>query len=410
MVAVVIAAATLVERGWGTDVAREMVYGSWWFVALWGVVAASGMGLIVWRRMWRRPALLLLHVGFVVILAGALVTRLTGCSGFMHLRVKDAAQTFWVRQSGEALYKGRQLPFMLCLSDFEVTYDEGTTTPRDYISHVVIAEHDAKRETTISMNNIARVDGYRIYQTSFDDDLRGSVFTISYDPWGTPITYAGYALLALGMMASVRKTPSSPSGFPSPLGGSTAPGDKDYSDLAEGNSLLRAVGGPSAPPKGGWEGRWGCRVRWSAVWAWFIGVLLASYMVVAIAIKPLVPVLRSPLLFVHVGVIMISYVLLVVSIVRRSVLRVAVYFLAAGIFLGAIWASVSWGTYWSWDPKEAWALVTLIVYSLPLHERSLPWFRSTVHYRCYILFALAVLLMTYFGVNFLLGGMHSYTN
>ena len=69
---------------------------------------------------------------------------------------------------------------------------------------------------------------------------------------------------------------------------------------------------------------------------------------------------------------------------------------------------MSWGTYWSWDPKESWALVTLIIYSIPLHTQSMPWFRSDRNYRIYSLLALASLLMTYFGVNSLLGGMHSY--
>ena len=105
---------------------------------------------------------------------------------------------------------------------------------------------------------------------------------------------------------------------------------------------------------------------------------------------------------------MLSYILLVVSVVRRDVLRPAVFLLATGIFLGAVWANVSWGSYWSWDPKEAWALVTLIVYSVPLHHQSLPWFRSDRNYRLYSIIALASLLMTYFGVNYLLGGLHSY--
>jgi ABC-type transport system involved in cytochrome c biogenesis permease subunit len=106
---------------------------------------------------------------------------------------------------------------------------------------------------------------------------------------------------------------------------------------------------------------------------------------------------------------MLSYALLALSIIERRLLRLAVFLLAAGIFLGAIWANVSWGSYWSWDPKESWALITLFVYSIPLHEESLPWFRNTRHYRIYSLMALACLLMTYLGVNYLLGGMHSYS-
>ena len=125
-------------------------------------------------------------------------------------------------------------------------------------------------------------------------------------------------------------------------------------------------------------------------------------------ITPLMPVLHSPWLSAHVSIIMMSYALLALSIVERRLLRLAVFLLAAGIFLGAIWANVSWGTYWSWDPKESWALITLLVYSIPLHAESLPWFRDTHNYRIYSILALACLLMTYLGVNYLLGGMHSY--
>ena len=122
------------------------------------------------------------------------------------------------------------------------------------------------------------------------------------------------------------------------------------------------------------------------------------------------PVLHSPWLSAHVSVIMLSYAMLMLSIVDRRMLRAAVCLLAAGIFLGAVWANVSWGSYWSWDPKETWALITLLVYSAPLHAQSLPWFRSQRNYRIYSLVALACLAMTYWGVNYLLGGMHSYAS
>ena len=125
-------------------------------------------------------------------------------------------------------------------------------------------------------------------------------------------------------------------------------------------------------------------------------------------ITPLMPVLHSPWLSAHVSIVMLSYALLALSFVERRLLRLAVFLLAAGIFLGAIWANVSWGSYWSWDPKESWALITLLIYSIPLHAESLPWFRSQRNYRIYSILAFASLLMTYFGVNYLLGGMHSY--
>jgi ABC-type transport system involved in cytochrome c biogenesis permease subunit len=84
--------------------------------------------------------------------------------------------------------------------------------------------------------------------------------------------------------------------------------------------------------------------------------------------------------------------------------------LAIGIFIGAVWANVSWGTYWNWDPKETWALITMMVYAAPIHSNSLQAFRKPRVYHIYMLFAFLSVLITYFGVNLLLGGMHSYAN
>ncbi len=140
----------------------------------------------------------------------------------------------------------------------------------------------------------------------------------------------------------------------------------------------------------------------------------------------LIPVLASPLLSVHVMLIMISYALFTIMMLNALVAFVqpdrayrlanvsivllypAVLTLAAGIFVGAIWANQSWGRYWGWDPKETWALITLIVYALPLHVESFNCFAKPRFLHCYNVVAFLVVLMTYFGVNYLLSGMHSY--
>ena len=362
----VIATATFVEGRSGSAYARQAIYGTWWFVALWGMIAVAGCGLLYKRKMWRRPSVFLLHLSFLFILLGAFITHVTSRGGMTHLREGEATRTYWVKNDQGAYVEPGTLPFYLALHDFRILYDADGITPADYVSQVVVSTPEGKEEFTISMNNIGRVRGYRIYQTSYDDDELGSVFTISYDPWGTAVTYVGYLLMAFSMLwISVKK------------GRKKATEEKGRSWLP---TILLA----------------------------FCGTVMASYMVISICRAPLLPVLRSPFLVVHVSTIMIGYILLVVSLLRREVLRPAIFFLAVGIFLGAIWANVSWGTYWSWDPKESWALVTLLLYSLPLHEESLPWFRSVRNYRIYALLCLASLLMTYFGVNYLLGGMHRY--
>ena len=153
-------------------------------------------------------------------------------------------------------------------------------------------------------------------------------------------------------------------------------------------------------------------------------------------IAPLAPVLRSPLLSIHVVVIMISYTLLaftmlngvaaliintthknsplanreIAELQRISTLMLypAVFLLTAGIFIGAVWANVSWGRYWGWDPKEVWALITMLVYSATLHSSSIKAMRRPMFFHIYCIVAFLTVLITYFGVNFILGGMHSY--
>ena len=147
-------------------------------------------------------------------------------------------------------------------------------------------------------------------------------------------------------------------------------------------------------------------------------------------ITQLMPVLQSPLLSVHVMVIMFSYALfgltaliglqgliahhrkqeekeLQLAALSQFLLYPAVALIAIGIFIGAIWANVSWGRYWSWDSKETWALITMLIYSAPLHA-DIKWLRKAQHMHIYMLLAFLSVLMTYFGVNYFLSGMHSY--
>ena len=94
--------------------------------------------------------------------------------------------------------------------------------------------------------------------------------------------------------------------------------------------------------------------------------------------------------------------------IRAVLLRAALVLLAAGIVLGAVWANQSWGSYWTWDPKETWALITWLAYAMPLHEGLAPCFRHRAWRSIYLCAAFGILLMTYFGVNCWLGGLHSY--
>ncbi len=182
-----------------------------------------------------------------------------------------------------------------------------------------------------------------------------------------------------------------------------------------------------------------CMILLTGVAAWrkesplLIGLGMASasflLLVAMLGLKdpvmsPVMPVLASPWLSVHVSLVMLSYAVLgftlpvavsalIVRNQRDRLTRLGLSLLAPGIFLlgmgiitGAMWANVSWGRYWAWDPKETWSLVTLILYSIPLHRyfkmRRLPIFCCT-----YLIIAFSAIIMTYFGVN-LLPSLHAY--
>jgi cytochrome c-type biogenesis protein CcsB len=155
-------------------------------------------------------------------------------------------------------------------------------------------------------------------------------------------------------------------------------------------------------------------------------------------ITNLVPVLKSYWLTLHVSVITGSYgflglgailglitmILLLLSndsnrerisntideltVINYKTLTLGLYFLTIGTFLGAVWANESWGRYWGWDPKETWSLITVIIYSIVIHSRNIPGMKDIFTFNLLSLFAFSSVLMTYFGVNYYLSGLHSY--
>ncbi len=157
-------------------------------------------------------------------------------------------------------------------------------------------------------------------------------------------------------------------------------------------------------------------------------------------ITNLVPVLKSYWLTLHVSVITGSYgflglgailglinmILLALSneknitriavtideltVINYKTLTLGLYFLTIGTFLGAVWANESWGRYWGWDPKETWSLITIIMYSIVIHSRTIPGMKDIFTFNLISLFAFSSVLMTYFGVNYYLSGMHSYAS
>lgn len=742
LVLVCMAAATIVEKSQGTDYAHAHYYGAWWFILIWAVLAALGAFYIIKRKV-KCASTLALHLSFIIILAGALLTHISAKRGIIHLRIGQPTDTYMAQDEEQGM-KEEKLPFSLCLQKFEAKMHDGTNAVADYSSKFTVIDGDDKSEGEVSMNNIYSHRSYRLYQSSYDEDGKGSVLAINADPYGIPVTYTGYALLFISLVwmlfdpkGGYRKLLKSPllkkgalitalilsmgniqtlhaesatgnlqnavlpketaekfgelhilyndricpvqtfaldfckkiygarsyqgltaeqvlsgwvfygntwanepfikikSGemktamnlpdyaslntfFNREMGGYTigpyvqeyyngqqdkfhqqaadiddkiriimelregvslkvlpytftknvkatkdhsfikagtttwfAPVDKLplavehqhalyiknvfsllYGDVQKGNmdrvniffdKMLKyqeVSSGSSLPSKIQYQAErinngfpfatilfmvnltlgfialfytiyrmtkkreikvlnialpillgvsfltltFGLALRWiisgnipmsngyesMLTVAWFVmlisilmqlririvmvfGFLISGFFLLVShinqmdpAIGQMMPVLNSPLLSIHVSIIMMSYALLSLTFIcgimgiclrshgeelqalSRIFLYPALTTMGFGIFIGAIWANVSWGNYWSWDSKETWALITFMIYAVVVHTQSLPIFRKPLVYHIYITLAFLSIAMTYFGVNYFLTGMHSY--
>ncbi len=372
----VLAAGTIVEKLHGSDFALAHVYSAWWFVGLWALVAIMIVIMMVKCRLWKRLSVCALHLSILFILLGALLTMLTGQHGRMKLEPNRANSQFYIQEQDDITKVA--LPFSLTLDRFEIEKYPNSNKPKDYVSYLQLTDGETQEDIVISMNNILRHKHYRFYQSDYDEQ-GNSILDVARDPWGIGVTYAGYALLFVALAAI----------------------------LIEQRKTFRAV-----------------------TWSW-IGVLvvLLVFLYIRMLTHPLLPVLRSPFFSIHISTIVTAYALLlgilvvgVIALVKpkdlarmerlkslsTAMLYPAVALLAFGIFIGAIWANVSWGNYWSWDPKEVWALITLLIYAAPLHEKLWKTFQKPLFFHIYGILAFLSVLITYFGVNMLLGGVHAY--
>ena len=384
----VLATGTVVERLRGSEYALSHVYSAWWFVALWALVALGMVFMLFKRKTWERPVICALHLSILLILLGALLTMLTGQHGRMLLEPGKATHTFYEGNATEN--HPVELPFTLTLDRFETEMYEGTNKPKDFVSYLQVTDGEQQEDVVISMNHILRHKHYRFYQSDFDEK-GNSILDVARDPWGIAITYMGYALLFLSLVVLVA--------VPSLRGGTTK--------QSISRKSIHAV-----------------------TWSWLsVLVVLAILLHIRMLTHQLLPVLRSPFFSLHISTIVTSYALLfaimvvgIIAIIKpkdkdrlerlkalsMAMLYPAVALLAIGIFIGAVWANVSWGNYWSWDPKEVWALITLLIYAAPLHEKLWQSFQKPVFYHVYGILAFLSVLITYFGVNLLLGGVHAY--
>ena len=198
--ATTLAAATFIEAALGTEAARSAIYHAWWMYLLYGA-----MGLNFWWLAQRlqlgkrhRWGTLLLHGGFLLILLGAAITHLWGYEGTLHLREGETSNQLKISHTDR-----RTLPFQVTLRDFQLKRYPGSLTPSSYESEVTIQTPQGQRNVRIFMNHIARINGFRLYQASYDPDERGTILSVNYDPIGTPVTYTGYFMVIAGLVIAL---------------------------------------------------------------------------------------------------------------------------------------------------------------------------------------------------------------
>lgn len=157
-------------------------------------------------------------------------------------------------------------------------------------------------------------------------------------------------------------------------------------------------------------------------------IILAANIYCDKSISALNSLLDSPLLAYHVSITIVSYAIFMIMAINGTIglvtkdtgtserllrfnsimLYPGIICLAIGIIIGSIWAKTAWGSYWSWDPKEIWALITLLVYGFAIFANKSPIFLKNKNFHIFCIIAFAFVIFTFFGVNYLLDGMHSY--
>ena len=454
LLVVVLAAATLLGRFYGQSSVLSGIYHAWWFIFLWALLAVAAMVYILCVK--GRLSLLLLHASFVVVLLGAFVSFLTSRHGTIELAQEGAPASMFTTTDG-ALEK---LPFRLQLEAVDTVASMNGGQPAGYIARITVDDKEQIIAHTLSLNNPVSIKEYQFCIKGMVDG--GLSLLVTYDVCGRPISYVGYAMVFFSFLLLFFDRRSGFNTLLQKLRGSRFPkssaikadGDVSLSRLAKKMFVVMLC----------------LLVLWCLLWYWrgvfpatngaealillaiFVALfavvlkskkefaLLSRVLVVAAGLIAIVagcsldgyggvqPILRTPLLGVHVTTIIIAYALLACTAVNavialcvkdkkrmesqallgRVLLYPATMLLAAGIFIGAVWANFSWGRYWGWDPKEVWALITLLVCSVAFHTRSLSFIAKPKAFHIFCIVAFVAVLFTFFGVNYLLGGLHSY--
>lgn len=202
--ALILAVATFVENSYGPAVAREHFYYAPWFILLQLLQAVNLLVMFLQGSYFKRisKGSLIFHGAFVFIWLGAAVTHYVGVTGIMHIREGETVSNM-MRDEGAGM-GNTSLPFSVTLDDFRLQRYPGSHSPMSYESDLVIKKGDeAPVQATVRMNKVIDIDGYRLFQSSFDPDEQGTILSVSYDRPGMQLTYIGYFLLFAGFVLTL---------------------------------------------------------------------------------------------------------------------------------------------------------------------------------------------------------------
>ena len=202
--ALILAAATFVENSYGPAVAREHFYYAPWFILLQLLQAVNLLVMFLQGSYFKRisKGSLIFHGAFVFIWLGAAVTHYVGVTGIMHIREGETVDRM-MRDEGAGMGNA-SLPFSVTLDDFRLKRYPGSHSRMSYESDLGIKKGDeAPVQATVRMNKVIDIDGYRLFQSSFDPDEQGTILSVSYDRPGMQLTYIGYFLLFAGFVLTL---------------------------------------------------------------------------------------------------------------------------------------------------------------------------------------------------------------
>lgn len=196
--AVVMAVATFVEYYFSTEIAQKFFYHAPLFFLIHLLLIINFILLLIRddyikKRRW---ALLIIHFAFIIILLGANVTFFFGKEGVIHLREGEQTNQMTVYSKGQEYLV--DLPFSLKLEKFRMMNYPGTNMASSYESDLVLKHKDISKNVSISMNKVLDVEAYRLFQSSYDQDEKGTVLTVNKDIFGRTVSYIGYFFLIIG--------------------------------------------------------------------------------------------------------------------------------------------------------------------------------------------------------------------